>query len=189
MEGYSYNGFQGNRVGRRCERDSSGLGEGPVFNGHSASQEISHLLWNPKIRCVHKSPPLVPVPSHTDVSTVYSNIFTIEDLKSAPKAVWGMDQRTRYVSLWRRCDGLRNRLIVRPASPAVREQNACYRVYRHLLCCLLCRLTRPLLRVYLTFSYSFFLSFLPSISTWNKRQSFGVRCYRNNCINFWPIRM
>ena len=47
------------------------------------------------------------------------------------RAVWetmysGMDQRTKYVLLWRRWDRLRNRLIVRPASPALREQNAYY---------------------------------------------------------------
>jgi hypothetical protein len=38
-----------------------------------------------------------------------------------------MDQRTRCVMLLRRCYELRNRVIVRPASLALREQNAYYR--------------------------------------------------------------
>jgi len=34
-----------------CEADS-----------HSASQDIPHLLWDPKVRCrVDKRPPLVPI--------------------------------------------------------------------------------------------------------------------------------
>jgi len=31
-------------------------------NSNLASQEIPHLLWNPKVHCrVHNSPPLVPI--------------------------------------------------------------------------------------------------------------------------------
>jgi hypothetical protein len=37
-------------------------------NSHSASREIPHCLWNPKVyHRVHKSPPLVPIPNHMNL--------------------------------------------------------------------------------------------------------------------------
>jgi hypothetical protein len=43
----------------------------------SASQEITHLLWNPKVHfCIYNSPSLVPIPSHMNsVHTFPSYLF------------------------------------------------------------------------------------------------------------------
>jgi hypothetical protein len=52
---------------------------------HSASQEIPHLLWNPKFHCrVHNSPPLIPVVSQMhpfvfplSLPNIHSNIILL----------------------------------------------------------------------------------------------------------------
>ena len=52
-------------------------------NGFSASQEIPHILWNPKFHyCIHKSPPPLPtfsqlVPVHTSTSHFLKIHFNI----------------------------------------------------------------------------------------------------------------
>ena len=48
-------------------------------NRFSASQEISRILWNPKVHCcIHKCPPLVPVLSQLDsVHTRTSNFLKV----------------------------------------------------------------------------------------------------------------
>ena len=45
-------------------------------NISSASQEIPHIIWNPKVHyCVQQKPPFVPIVSHTNPTHAISSYF------------------------------------------------------------------------------------------------------------------
>ena len=78
-------------------------------NRFSASQEIPHILWNPKVHyCIHKYPSPVPILSHLDaVRTLTSHFLKIHlniilwFMRGSPK--WslshGFPTKTQYIPL------------------------------------------------------------------------------------------
>jgi hypothetical protein len=66
-------------------------------DGHSSSQEILHLLWNPNVPChVHNSPPLVPVLSQLQpVYRFQPNFTTIHSYIGSRDSSVGIATRLR----------------------------------------------------------------------------------------------
>jgi hypothetical protein len=83
---------QGNKTWfPRTETNPMGKSVSWEANNHSASQEITRLLCNPKVHyCVHKSSPLVPIPSHMNPAhnfpLCFPKIHRINILPSTPRS-------------------------------------------------------------------------------------------------------
>jgi hypothetical protein len=74
-------------------------------NSYSASQETPLLLWNPKVHYrLHKSPPLVPVPSEINPDHTFPPYFPKIHSNIIPPSLPRSSRPTFYMLTWRVCE-------------------------------------------------------------------------------------